>query len=182
MLKKEVRILGLSAPTKRKEPIPVIGVIFRGSLWLDGIFTCLLKRKRGYLSALDKAIIQSKQYSQLRAVILSRKQLIPGEDLDITELASRINLPVLSLIKNHHTSMTRLNGRPARSSTVSRYSIVVNGKTVWVLAAGVSFDETRQIFAVSCAENYRIPEAVRVADLIARRVSREVLRLESSKA
>ncbi len=174
MLKKEVRILGVSAPPKKMEAIPAIGVIFRGNLWLDGMLTCFLKpNRRDYLSDLARAIIRSKQYSQLRAVILSREQLVPGETLDVTDLADRINLPVISIIKEPRFQI-RMNHSGRKRSNLTRYKVGIRGKQVTVLAAKISYEQAKQIFAVSCAKGHRIPEAVRVAELIAKHVSGQV--------
>jgi endonuclease V-like protein UPF0215 family len=174
LLKREVRILGLSAPSWRRKKTPVIGVVFRGSLWLDGVFTCLLEPHRSnHLSTLVRAITRSKQYSQIRAVILSREQLVPGAHIEITKLAQRINLPVISIIRKPHSRNVRKlqSGRHSKTSGATRYEIKTRGKPVSVWAAGISHERTCEIFAIGCAVPHRVPEAVRVADLIAKHVS-----------
>lgn len=174
MLKREVRILGLSAPNRRLKEIPVIGVVFRGNLWLDGVFTCLLEPDRSnHLSTLARAITRSKQYSQIRAVILSREQLVPGEDIEITKLAQRISLPVISIIRKPHSRGLRKlqGGKRSKTFRATRYEIKFRGRPVSVLAAGISHERTREIFTVGCAVPHILPEAVRVADLIAKHVS-----------
>lgn len=174
MLKKEVRILGLSATPGKKKQTLVIGVVFRGNLWLDGMVTCLLElNKHDHFSGISRVIMQSKQYSQLRAVILSREQLIPGEKIQITDLARRIKLPVICLIREPRGRATITRGKGL--SNAKRYDFVVNGQRVHVLAAGLSHEAAQEIFSVACTRNRKIPEAVRVADLIAKQVPSRVL-------
>lgn len=181
MLKKEVRILGLSAtPREKKQPL-VIGVVFRGNLWLDAILTCLLElNKHDHPSAISRAIVQSKQYSQLRAVILAREQLIPSENIQPTDLARAIRLPVICIIRKprSHPTTKQSKGSPE----ANRYDLLVNGHHVPVLGVGVSHKGAQEIFNVACTPNRKIPEAVRVADLIAKQVHDRVpLQGESAK-
>jgi len=174
LLKKEVRILGLSATPGKKKQTLVIGVVFRGNLWLDGILTGLLKlNKHDHVSGISRAIMQSKQYSQLRAVILSREQLIPGEKIRMTDLARRIKVPVICIIREPRGRATKTQGRGP--SNANRYDLVVNGQRVPVLAVGLSHEGTQDIFSVACTPKWKIPEAVRVADLIAKQVPSRVL-------
>ena len=163
MIKKEARILGLAATPRTLKRIPVIGVVYRGNLWLDGIFKCQIRRGgREPLSRLVTAIVQSKQYSQIHAVILSRENLAPGIRIDISNFSRRINLPVLSIVKK-----TTLSQRGARSK-VQPLRIRIAGRLVYIRAEGVSSEEAQEIFAIACASGKRIPEAVRVAQIVAK--------------
>ena len=161
MLKKEARILGLSATTRRGRTTFVVGAVFRGRFWLDGLLTCSLESGRSdHISKLSRAIKKSRQYSQLHAVILSRERLIPGRDIDIANLARKLRLPVILVIKKR-----------SRRIKKGSYDLVINGKNVSVLACGISPGRVEEIFTVACAGDYPIPEATRVTDLIAEQVT-----------
>ncbi len=167
MLKKEIRILGIGAATRNKKQILMIGVVFRGSLWLDGILTCLLKLdEQDHVSNISRAIMRSKQYPQLRAVILSREQLVPGENLDLSDLKRRINLPVIAIAKNNRSTAKKRK----QLLDVNHYDLTLNGKRLHILAAGTSHEMAQEILSICCTQNQKIPEAVRVADLIADQV------------
>jgi endonuclease V-like protein UPF0215 family len=172
LIKKEARILGLAATTKRLKRVPVIGTVYRGNLWLDGIFKCQVQRgQRDQLSRLVRAIVQSKQYSQIHAVILSRENLLPGIRIEISDLSRKINLPVLSIIKKTPLSPRKMVGpqnqqRRARLK-VESFRIKIAGRLVPLRAAGLSSEEAREIFAIACASGRWIPEAVRVAQIVA---------------
>lgn len=161
MLKKEIRILGLSASSERTKKVPVVGVVFRGSLWLDGVFTCLLEPgRRDYLSDLARSIRKSKQYSQVHAVILAKKELLPDHHINISALFRKIRLPVILVMRKDDPPEAR-----------GRYPISVRGRPVYVRVQGMSYERAAEVFSVGCAGNHRIPEAVRVADLVASRLA-----------
>ena len=159
LLKKEIRILGLSAPRKPFFNPCIVGVVFRGNLWLDSILTCTLQgsRKR-YLSDLAKAIRMSKQYPQIHVAIFSRENILPLEFEDLRALAKLVDFPVFAICKKPHPTLMR------------RQEIVVMTenkmpKPIWVY--GEEHMRAKEILSLGCTHNWHIPEAVRAADLIA---------------
>lgn len=140
-----------------------MGVVYRGRFWLDGILTCALGRdKRDDNSRISRAIKESKQYSQLHAVILSSNRILRDRKIDITDLSHKLRLPVIALELN---SQPRSGKKPGK--TVG-YRIVVNGRRISVLASGNSSEIIQEMFGVACRRDHAVPEAVRVADLITR--------------
>jgi len=159
LLKKETRILGLSATTDVKSGILVVGAIFRGSSWLDGILTCAFRSKTDLkMLKLSRAIMRSRQYSQLHAVIISKNQTVLQQDNHIAELARRLKLPVILILK--------LPKKTNQAPGVERYELDINGERLHVSTKGMSFKEVQELFTVGCVPNSYIPEAVRIADLI----------------
>jgi len=164
LLKKETRILGLSATRRLKGGTFVVGVIFRGSSWLDGILTCNLRPKRSHeMLKLSRAIMRSRQYSQLHAVIISQNQDVLQRDSHIAELARRLKLPVILLLKRARVKKT------SQPLGVEQYELDINGERLHASAKGMRFKEIQELFTVGCAPDFCVPEAVRVADLIAKR-------------
>jgi len=166
LFKKETRILGVSARQTRARRIPVVGVVFRGSLWLDGVMTCLLdRRSKDQSSILAEVIGRSKQYSQVRAVVLSREPLFADAGIDIAELARMTKRPVMSIIR-------RTSGFSRQTRRKEFLEVRVAGRLVLLKIAGTDAEVIEKLFAVGCAEGRSIPEAVRVADLITAQVGR----------
>jgi endonuclease V-like protein UPF0215 family len=152
----------------------VIGVVFRGSLWFDGLLTCEIRPgEPDCVSSLVRAIVRSKQYSQIHAAILSREDLVCGIRIDGSDLSRRINLPVVSISRDTARSKPPPYQNEQSSSRLERnfFSIEIAGGLVTVKAAGIGPEETREIFAVACASGQRIPEAVRVAKIVAMHVT-----------
>jgi endonuclease V-like protein UPF0215 family len=163
LLKKETRILGLSATPRLKGGTFVVGVIFRGSSWLDGILTCTLRPRRSHeMLKLSRAIMRSRQYSQLHAVIISSNQTVLQRDNHIAELARRIKLPVILLLKRARRKKT------GQRLGVKQYDLDINGERLHVSAKGIGFKNIQELFTVGCTPDSCIPEAVRVADLISK--------------
>lgn len=169
MLKRETRILGLSGTTIRDRTI-VVGVVFRGSLWLDGVLTSSLDTaEQNYNPEISRAIESSKQYPQLHAIILSRR-LSRSRKISIRDLARRSRLPVIAIAKSGNGSRAE-----KRLRAVKNFGIVVSGKHLVVSAAGVDRAEAERLFGIGCTQGNKIPEAVRVADLLAVQLGRELL-------
>jgi endonuclease V-like protein UPF0215 family len=164
LLKKESRILGLSATPRRKDGTIVVGVIFRGSSWLDGILTCNLRSRNDHkMLRLSRAILRSRQYSQLHAVIISSNQTILQRDSDIAELARRLKLPVILLLKRARRK------KPSQPLGVEQHELDIKGDRLHASAKGIPFKEIQELITVGCTPDSCLPEAVRVADLIAKR-------------
>lgn len=172
-IKKEARILGLSAPTGKFKRIPLVGVVFRGNLWLDGMLTCQIEPNRPeHLSILVQAILQSRQYSQIRAVILSREVLTFAIQISVSDLSHIIDLPVISILqKSDHREIVHRNRSPLMKSEAGHVLIKIAGKYVYIDGARVSTPEAQQIFEVACAKGKSTPEALRVAEILARNLT-----------
>jgi len=110
--------------------------------------------------SLSRAIVESRQYSQLHAVIISSDQTVLQLDFQIAELARRLKLPVILLLKRARGKQT---GQPVG---VEQYDLDINGERLHVSAKGISFKKIQELFTVGCVPDSCIPEAVRVADLI----------------
>jgi endonuclease V-like protein UPF0215 family len=171
LLKKEIRILGLSSVAERDGRILILGVVFRGSLWLDGAFKCILEKSPDdYVSALASAIKQSNQYSQLHAVILCESRGTLRRRLDIRSLADKTKLPVIAIVENR-LARNKWKKPPTPERTLKLCTIDVQGKTVHLLTRGLTSEVAREIFMVSCAPGSHVPEAVRVAKLLTEHVT-----------
>jgi len=122
----------------------IVGVIFRGSFWLDGLFTYTASTKdKRYVTGLASTMRGSKQYPQIHAAIFSRENILPNGVQDFDRLADEIDIPILVLRRFRNRSSTSIWSPNKDPATVN------------------------ELFSISCAEEMSIPEAARVADLIA---------------
>jgi endonuclease V-like protein UPF0215 family len=120
------------------------------------------------MSGLVKAIVQSKQYSQIRAIILSSEDIVSGVRIDISDFSHKVNLPVITIAR-------RTLHRQRPNSRTDYFSIKTAGGLVHVKISGMSREKAHEIFAVACAEGQQIPEAVRVARIVATHVTERQL-------
>ena len=164
MLKRETRILGLSGTTICHKTI-IASVVFRGSLWLDGFSTTMIEAKdRNIKLQVANLIKNSKQFSQLHAIIISQR-LNLQRAISIHYLARSVKLPVIA-IKSQKRSR-RGNHR------VNKIIIWVSGKHVAATFAGTDRAHAEKLYKISCSPNRELPEAVRVADLLTEEISRK---------
>ena len=160
MLKKELRILGLAATDLGHER-RLVGIIFRGNLWLDGILTCSFDTHTDYISDIAQAILKSRQYSQVR-VAISRENLLPKGIQDLRKLNLKTHLPTISIIKpKSHSHSTTTKSRPARYLHIQR-----GRRKVIVQTLELDKEFAREIFLIGCRDNSLIPEAMRIAELV----------------
>jgi endonuclease V-like protein UPF0215 family len=160
--------MGLSA-ARKGNTILVVGVVFRGSLWLDGVISCTLEvNETNQNSALSRAIKQSRQYSQLHAIIL-KDQLVAGWKVNLSDLARRVKRPIIAPVNR---GIPRAPQGRRGAGGIERYDIMINRRHLSVLAAGVSRTGAEQVFSIGCSPNSGIPEAVRVANLLVKQASK----------
>jgi endonuclease V-like protein UPF0215 family len=169
LLKRESRILGLSG-ARIKDKLMIVGVVFRGSLWLDGVVTSTIDiANRNFNSEISKTIESTKQFSQLHAMILSRR-LAPYKRISIVELSTRVKRPVIQ-----PSSHIKKRGSNKSASVAKKLDLVVNGRHIVVSAVGIAREDAEQLYRIACSPSCKMPEAVRVADLIAEQLRHEPL-------
>lgn len=128
------------------------------------MLVCTVKDQAGReMLRLSRAIMKSRQYFQLHAVIISKNQN-RFQDRDIAELARRLRLPVILLLKR----TPKKRGQPKE---VKEYDLKVNDERLQVCAKGISLERTQELFTVGCAPDSHVPDAVRIADLITKQVT-----------
>jgi endonuclease V-like protein UPF0215 family len=159
LLKRETRILGLSTPRKTHRQ-PIIGAIFRGSLWLDAIVTYLpIKSNEDDAPRLAAALKKVKQYSQIQVAIFSREDILAHAYQDYRRLSELIKFPVFAITK-----------KPLGRVPSSEFVRIQRDKSRIVLWANdYSPDRAKELYTLGCSKGHCTPEAVRVAELIAAR-------------
>lgn len=95
MVKREVRVLGLTIRKLEGEAV-VVGIVFRGGLWFDGILYGRFKEAE-MLKAICEMVEKSPHRGQIRVIILDDKasQILSLEGL--RKLSEILDLPVLSV-------------------------------------------------------------------------------------
>jgi len=159
LLKKETRVLGLSGTTIGQKTI-IASVVFRGSLWLDGVATTMIEAKeRNYNAQLSNFIKNSKQFSQLHAVIISPR--LNPKPTSIRDLARRLKLPVIAITQSRRKAKRG-------DKHLERIAITINGEHVAATTAGVDREQAERLYVISCGtlRHVKVPEAVRIADLL----------------
>lgn len=182
VIKPEIRVLGVddgSFIPHVKGQVPVIGVVFRGGYWLDGVMhTKIAVDGFDATREISSMITNSPHHKQLRVIMLNGITFAGFNIVDVQALHAATKLPVITVtrekpdledirkaLQNLPKSEERwkaiLNaGEPIKVSTRSETA------TVYMQTAGVSKEDAQKILRLTSTRS-NIPEALRVAHLIA---------------
>jgi hypothetical protein len=135
----------------------VIGTIFRGSLWLDAIVTYIPdKSRRNYIPRLADALKRTKQYSQIQAGIFSREDILERRYQDYRKLSKLIKFPIFAIAKG-----------PLKRPRNEFANILRNKERISLWINNYDPQRASELYILGCTKDQSVPEAVRVADLIA---------------
>ena len=182
VIKPEIRVLGVDDGPfipHTKGQVPVIGVVFRGGYWLDGVLhTKIAVDGFDATEKIVSMITSSPHYKQLRVIMLNGVTFAGFNIVNIKTLNAATKLPVITVtrekpdfekihkaLKNLPKSQERWNmilnaGEPFEVPTRS------GKKKIYMQVAGISRDDAQKILRLTSTRS-NIPEALRVAHLVA---------------
>ncbi len=180
-IKQEIRILGFDDGPfipRSKAKVPVIGVVFRGGNFLDGIIkTEVTVDGLDATRILTRVINESKHKEQLRVIMLNGITIGGFNLIDIQDMHEKTTLPVIVVnrkmpnkkkikiaLKNFDDFEKRWE-YIKKAGRIYRMSIEKN-KNIYFQFIGLKLEEVKKIIKLSCTRSL-IPEPLRVAHLIA---------------
>ncbi len=185
MIKSEIRVLGFddSAFQKNSESlVPVIGVVFRGGKFLDGVLKTEVKVDG--LDATEKIVklINSSRHKQQLKVIMFDGITLAGFNLvDIKEVNEKTSLPVIVINRKMPNLEKVKNALKNFEDFEKRWEIVlkagkikecrIKNKKIYYQAVGLEDEEAKEIINLTSTRSL-IPEPLRVAHLIATAIVR----------
>lgn len=182
IVKPEIRVLGIDdgvfTPHVKGSAL-IVGVVFRGGFWLDGVMHTRVKVDGSDATRkMTSMIIESPHYKQLRIIMLNGVTCAGFNIVDIRKLNAETNLPVIAVtrekpnlseireaLENLPQSEERWNvirdiGEPLEVCTRSKDA------RVYMQIAGICEEDAKKILQTTSTRS-SIPEALRVAHLIA---------------
>jgi endonuclease V-like protein UPF0215 family len=182
VVKPEIRILGIDdgvfTPHTRGL-VDVIGVVFRGGYWLNGVM-----RTQVEIDGMDATeriasmIVASPHYDQLRIVMLNGVTMAGFNVVDIEKLHEDVKLPVIAVTRdkpNFNDIRKALKNLPQsekrweaieKAGKIMRVCTRTGEEPVFAHVAGISEEDAKRILK-STSTRSNIPEALRVAHLVA---------------
>lgn len=181
-VKPEIRVLGIDDGVfvpHTKGVVDVIGVVFRGGYWLDGVM-----RTQAEIDGMDvtekiaSMITESPHYDQLRVIMLNGVTMAGFNVVDIEELYSKVKLPVIAVTRdkpdfnNIKKALQNLPQSEKRWKTIEKAGKIIKVRTrsgeepIYAHVAGISEEDAKRILK-STSTRSNIPEALRVAHLVA---------------
>jgi len=182
VIKPEIRVLGVDdgAFTPHvKGHVPVIGVVFRGGYWFDGVMhTKIAVDGFDATDSISSMITGSSHYKQLRVIMLNGITFAGFNIVDVKALNVATKLPVITVTREKpdfadiRKALQNLPNSEARWAAILDAGEPIEVSTrnekakVYMQTVGVSKEDAQKILRLTSTRS-NIPEALRVAHIIA---------------
>lgn len=182
LIKPEIRVVGIDDGVffpHTQGKCDVIGVVFRGGYWLDGVMRTQVEIDG--MDATEKIsdmITDSPHYGQLRIIMLDGATFAGFNVVNTLKLFKKTGLPVITITRekpdfdNIRKAMENLPFAEERWRAIRSVDRIVKvftrkgERAIFMQVAGAKVDAARRIVK-STATRSDVPEALRVAHLIA---------------
>ena len=183
-MKQQIRLLGIddSPFTFTEKYATVIGVIMRGGSYIECVLRSQVSVDGTDATNICKEMIQNTRHrKQLRAMMLDGIALGGFNIVDIQELYSATNLPIITVTRDNpdfekieKALRNNFEDWKARLKLVKKgdlYKLETSHNPIYIKCAGISLAEAKEIIKLSTIRG-AIPEPIRVAHLIASGITR----------
>jgi endonuclease V-like protein UPF0215 family len=181
-VKPEIRVLGIDDGVfvpHTKGVVDVVGVVYRGGYWLDGVMRTEVEVDgTDATEKIASMIMGSPHYDQIRVVVLDGVTFAGFNVVDIKELFSKLGLPFIAVtrekpdFKEIREALENLPEREKRWKAMENAGKIIEVHTrraeeaVYMQIAGISEEDAKKILR-STSTRSNVPEALRVAHIIA---------------
>ena len=177
-LKAEIRVLGIDDSPLIRDDVLVVGAVFRGGDWLDGVMKTSVKRDGvDATKRLTEMILSSKHLTQFRVMFLDGVTFAGFNVVDIHEIYKQTSVPVVVVTRNMpdmdaiKSALSNLEDGEERFQTMLRagelFEVDTGGPTpVYIQCAGISSEYAAALTRMTSI-HASIPEPLRVAHMIA---------------
>jgi len=98
-IKPQIRILGIDDGSLCGEEILLVGVVFRGGFWIDGLLSCWIERDG--TDATDKIInmVSTTKHEDLRVIMTDGITFAGFNTIDIQKIAQKTSLGIIPVMR-----------------------------------------------------------------------------------
>lgn len=175
MLKKEIRVIGIDdSPFKKfkKGQVLVVGTVFRGGLFLDGVLSTKVNIDGSNATKKIIGMINECKFKpQLQCIFLNGIAVAGFNVIDVKELSKKTNLPVIVIIrkkpniKKIKETLIKINKKD-KIKLIEKAGHVIPVGEIYMQITGISIEKAKEILKIVCTRSL-IPEPIRIAHLIA---------------
>ena len=182
VIKPEIRVIGVDDSPfvpHTKGQVLIIGVVFRGGYWLDGVMhTKIAVDGFDSTEKIVAMITSSPHYKQLRVIMLNGVTFAGFNIVDVKALNAATKLPVMTVTREKPDLAKIRKALKNLPKSQERWNIILNAgepfevptrrgkKKIYMQVVGISRDDAQKILRLTSTRS-NIPEALRVAHLIA---------------
>jgi len=164
-VKREIRVLGISFErsidrSQGFDQINVIGVIFRGGNWIDGVIRTNTSEP-DVTERTAEMITTSPHHPQIRVILLDKILIEGGACIDPHRLSTMTARPVILI----STDEIDFAPKPNSDLAVQRFMLKKDAVELFVISIGLDMQDAVNVLKVSTRKGI-LPEALRVAELI----------------
>lgn len=173
-VKREIRIVGFDDASFDKfadSKVMVIGAVFRGGLWIDGVMTDTVAVDGDDATFVLIEMIQRSRFrQQLQCIMLDGIALGGFNVVDIVLLSEKTRIPVIVVMRDYpecekiHAALRKL-GKGDKIALLKKAGEIHEAGDIYFQAAGMAVEKAREIIKMT-STRAQIPEPVRVAHLI----------------
>jgi endonuclease V-like protein UPF0215 family len=177
-IKREIRILGIDDapfPPHTKNKVILIGTIFRGGTWLDGVLrTYISGDGTDSTSNIIKMVNGSRHKDQIGVIMLDGITFGGFNVVNIKEIFDETGIPVIVVMRKFPNfekikkALMRFEDCEKRWNFIQEAGTVYkieNVEPIYIQIHGIDIEDAQKIVGISTTRS-AIPEPVRVAHLI----------------
>lgn len=178
-IKPEIRILGIDDapfPPHTKNKVMLIGTIFRGGIWLDGVLrTYITGDGEDSTEKIVQMVNKTRHKDQIGVIMLDGITFGGFNVVNIKEIFDKTGIPVIVIMrkfpnfKRIKKALMRFEDHEKRWNSILDAGVVYkveNKESIHIQISGIGLDDAKEIVALSTTRS-AIPEPIRVAHLIA---------------
>lgn len=178
-IKPEIRILGIDDSSLHADPVLLVGALFRGGDWLDGVLRSHITRDGSDATeTIVEMVTKSKHFGQVRVLVLDGVTYAGFNVVDIAAVHEQTGIPVIVVMRDcpdlerMRRALDNLPDPEVRWKVIIRAGEIyrVNSREgenpVYIQVCGMDVEDAREVVRLS-ATHSNIPEPLRVAHLIA---------------
>jgi endonuclease V-like protein UPF0215 family len=180
-VKPQIRVLGIDDGSLHGEDILVVGVVFRGGFWVDGLLSCWVKRDG--MDATEKIVsmVNASKYQDLRVIMTDGITFAGFNIIDIQKIFQETSLGVIPVMRKMpdfekiERALHNFPDKKKRWECIQKagpvYCVPVHQGELFYQIAGLNQEDAEKILELTCMHS-QLPEPVRVAHIIATGVIR----------
>ena len=180
-IKSEIRVLGIDDSALISDRIMIIGAVFRGGNWLDGVLRSEITRDgMDGTDTIIRMVTSSKHFVQIRVIMLDGITFGGFNPIDIVKINESTGLPVIVIMRKYPdfekigSALKYLPDSEERMEIIERAGEIAEVTTytdrraspLYIQWAGIEKEDARCIVQLTSTRS-NIPEPIRVAHLIA---------------
>ncbi|MCK4937094.1 MAG: DUF99 family protein [Methanosarcinales archaeon] len=178
-IKPEIRILGIDDSSLHSEPVMIVGAMFRGGVWLDGVLRShITKDGNDATEAIIKMVTGSKHFGQVRVLMFDGVTYAGFNVVDIEAVYEETGIGCIAVMRDYpdfdriRAALKHLPSPDIRWEMIKRAGeihkvISREGETpIFIQHCGIDLEKARDIVQLSSTHS-NVPEPLRVAHLIA---------------